>query len=190
MPAPASFPSQLTSKEARMSLRRRRNGRAHARGVRIGQTSAIARNIDEIVQIESGDRRNRTWSDRLADVITAFSGSMLFVWLHVAWFAVWVVANLHPLGLRAFDAYPFGLLTMIVSLEANREAGQADRRSHIDLQINLLAEQEITRLLEMVADIHERMGFEQHTADDVAEMAQRVDVGKVAQAVDRAEEQG
>jgi uncharacterized membrane protein len=88
-----------------------------------------------------------------ADRITAFSGSMTFVYLHVAWFGLWVAVNvgLHLLGLPRFDPFPFGLLTMIVSLEAiflgtfvlisqNRQSQRADIRSQLDFENNLRSE--------------------------------------------------
>jgi hypothetical protein len=90
--------------------------------------------------------------DRVADVITSFAGSLRFVYLHTIWFGLWIVANLGVvLGLHRFDPYPFGLLTMIVSLEAiflstfvmvsqNRQSARADVRSEIDFENNLRAE--------------------------------------------------
>lgn len=85
---------------------------------------------------------------RVADQITLFSGSMLFVYLHVAWFTIWIVLNVTR---WRFDPYPFGLLTLVVSLEAiflstfvllsqNREAARQDLRSEIDFETNVLSE--------------------------------------------------
>jgi uncharacterized membrane protein len=86
--------------------------------------------------------------DRVADQITAFSGSMGFVYIHVIWFAVWCIGNL--IWWR-FDPFPFGLLTLIVSLEAiflstfvllsqNRESARSDMRAEIDFETNVLSE--------------------------------------------------
>jgi uncharacterized membrane protein len=86
--------------------------------------------------------------DRFADKITAFSGSMQFVYVHIVWFAAWIVLNLTVVR---FDPYPFGLLTLIVSLEAiflstfvllsqNRESTRSDMRSEIDFETNVLSE--------------------------------------------------
>jgi uncharacterized membrane protein len=103
-----------------------------------------------------GQARRRL-QDRAADRITAFSGSMPFVYLHVVWFTVWIVVNtLTPL---VFDPYPFGLLTLVVSLEAiflstfvmlsqNRETKRSEIRSEIDFETNVLSEV----WLEAVAD--------------------------------------
>ncbi len=91
--------------------------------------------------------------DRFADRVTAFAGSMAFVYIHCLWFGGWVLVNLglHVAGLPRFDPYPFGLLTMIVSLEAiflatlvmisqNRQAHRSDIRSEIDFENNLRGE--------------------------------------------------
>jgi uncharacterized membrane protein len=97
-------------------------------------------------------RRVRSSQDRISDAITAFSGSMAFIYLHVAWFGFWILANEGAFGQSAiFDRYPFGLLTMIVSLEAiflstfvmisqNRAAQREDLRSALDFETNLRSE--------------------------------------------------
>jgi uncharacterized membrane protein len=93
-------------------------------------------------------RQRRRLQDRAADQITAFAGSMSFVYLHVAWFAVWIVMNVTE---WRFDPFPFGLLTLIVSLEAiflstfvmisqNRESARSDLRAMQDFETNALSE--------------------------------------------------
>jgi uncharacterized membrane protein len=93
-------------------------------------------------------RQRRRLQDRIADRITAFAGSMAFVYLHVAWFAAWIVMN--ETGWR-FDPFPFGLLTLVVSLEAiflstfvmisqNRESANSDLRAKLDFETNALSE--------------------------------------------------
>jgi len=90
--------------------------------------------------------------DRAADKVTSFAGSLKFVYLHSVWFGIWVLVNVGVLGASAkFDKFPFGLLTMIVSLEAiflstfvmvsqNRQAARADIRSELDFETNLRSE--------------------------------------------------
>ena len=90
--------------------------------------------------------------DRVADAITTFAGSLNFVYLHSVWFGVWILLNVGLLGAALeFDKFPFGLLTMIVSLEAiflstfvmvsqNRQAERSDIRSQLDFETNLRAE--------------------------------------------------
>ncbi|MER7922422.1 DUF1003 domain-containing protein [Streptomyces sp. NPDC096057] len=96
--------------------------------------------------------RMRGTQDRVADAITAFAGTMLFVYLHAFWFAVWIALNEGLLGRSGiFDPYPFGLLTMIVSLEAiflstfvmvsqNRQAARENVRADLDFETNLRSE--------------------------------------------------
>ncbi len=95
------------------------------------------------------DRRRQTAQDRAADWITKFAGSMLFVYLHLGWFALWVLYN--ELAPKGFDRFPFGLLTLIVSLEAiflstfvmisqNREALRSDIRAQLDFETNVISE--------------------------------------------------
>jgi uncharacterized membrane protein len=90
--------------------------------------------------------------DRAADQITSFAGSLKFVYLHSIWFGIWILLNIGILGASLkFDKFPFGLLTMIVSLEAiflstfvmvsqNRQAARADIRSELDFETNLRSE--------------------------------------------------
>ena len=97
-------------------------------------------------------KRLRGAQDRASDAITAFAGSMQFVYLHSVWFVVWIAINVGLIGSAvAFDGFPFGLLTLIVSLEAiflstfvmisqNREAARADVRSELDFETNVRAE--------------------------------------------------
>jgi uncharacterized membrane protein len=93
----------------------------------------------------------RKVQDDVTDAITAFAGSLSFVYIHIGWFAVWVLLNVGAFGLSAFDDFPFGLLTLIVSLEAiflstfvmisqNRQAARADVRSQLDFETNLRSE--------------------------------------------------
>lgn len=113
----------------------------------------------------------RSKQERIADWITMFSGSMGFVYLHAIWFAVWILLNVGLLDipyLTQFDPYPFGLLTLVVSLEAiflstfvlisqNRQARIAERRTELDLQINLLSEQKTAKIIEMLDRIVEQL---------------------------------
>lgn len=126
--------------------------------------------------------RLRPLEDRLADKITDFAGSMKFVYLHTAWFGLWVVLNagvlvVMGLGDVAFDPFPFGLLTLIVSLEAiflstfvmiaqNRLSAVADARAQADYEVNVRAEAEVAKLLHLVQSL-----IEHHilTAEDPAD---------------------
>jgi uncharacterized membrane protein len=96
--------------------------------------------------------RLRTDQDKVTDSITSFAGSMHFVYIHTAWFGLWIAINAGLFGAAlVFDKYPYGLLTMIVSLEAiflstfvmisqNRQAARADVRAELDFETNLRSE--------------------------------------------------
>ena len=106
--------------------------------------------------------------ERLADWISVFSGSMPFLLLNLVWFIVWISINTLPLGLPAFDPFPFGLLTMIVSLEAiflscfvlisqSRQAEKDRVRSDIEYEVNIKAELEVAHLHEKTDRIYTEM---------------------------------
>jgi len=148
--------------------------------------SVIERNIATIARLRQEKMARRTLEHRLADLLTQFSGSMLFVYLHAIWFAVWIVANVGWFGITPFDPYPFGLLTLIVSLEAiflstfvlisqNRAARVADQRADMDLQINLLTEYEVTRLLILVDRLAKRFKVLKSSDGELDELEHDVD---------------
>jgi uncharacterized membrane protein len=135
----------------------------------------IEQNIHTIVNIRQSTANQRTREERLADLITDFSGRMYFIYFHVVWFAIWIILNLGFFDFKPFDPFPFGLLTMIVSLEAiflatfvlisqNRLSAEADRRADLDLQMGLLTEHELTRALKMLDEIQDKLGI-QNDAD-------------------------
>lgn len=132
------------------------------------------RNVQTILQLEEAAKANRSDAEHIADIIAHFCGSVTFVWVHVVWFAGWILANNLP-GLRPFDPFPFTFLTLVVSLEAiflstfilisqNHETRLSERRNQLDLQINLLTEQENTKMLRMLERIAEKVGA--RTDDD------------------------
>jgi uncharacterized membrane protein len=137
----------------------------------ISQSEIIRKNISAISDVQREEAQSRTLSDRISDYITEFSGSMAFLIIHAIWFGLWIVLNLrviHIPGVRGFDPFPFGLLTMIVSLEAiflstfvlisqNRMTQQSEQRAELDLHINLLAEQKATKVLEMLDKIAQQL---------------------------------
>ena len=105
---------------------------------------------------------------RIADWIAWFSGSMQFLILNALWFGVWIVINTLPVGIEQFDPFPFGLLTMIVSLEAiflscfvlisqNRQSEKDHIRSDVEYEVNIKAELEIAHLHEKTDRLHEQM---------------------------------
>jgi uncharacterized membrane protein len=141
----------------------------------------IERNIRTIIHLRLKASAERSLQDRAADAITSFSGSMVFVYLHIAWFSIWVLVNNASFGVQPFDPFPYGLLTMIVSLEAiflstlvlitqNRMSDEVERRADLDLHIGLLAEHELTRVLQMLDAIQDKLGVENHEASELADL--------------------
>jgi uncharacterized membrane protein len=141
----------------------------------------IERNIRTIINLRTKASRARSLQDRAADAITAFSGNVVFIYLHVAWFSLWVLLNTGRFGVHPFDPFPYGLLTMVVSLEAiflsalvlitqNRLTDEMERRADLDLHIGLLTEHELTRVLQMLDAIQEKLGIENHTASELADL--------------------
>ena len=128
-----------------------------------------AENIAAVVELERAALANRSWAERVSDAIMRWLGSSAFLLAHVLWFGLWLLAGLGWLpGVPEFDPFPFSFLTMVVSLEAiflailvlisqNRMSRLADHRAHLDLQVNLLAEQEITATLQIVHEIRARL---------------------------------
>lgn len=125
-------------------------------------------NVETVTKLEEAAREQRKPTDRLAEKIASFCGSMTFVWVHVVWFGGWIVLNLVP-GVRHVDPFPFTFLTLIVSLEAiflstfilisqNLDSRISERRSHLDLQLNLLSEQENTKMIVMLHAIAAKVG--------------------------------
>jgi uncharacterized membrane protein len=141
----------------------------------------VGKNIETIAAYREEAERSKGFQEHLADWMTQWSGTMLFVYFHAAWFGIWVVVNLGWRDLPSFDPFPYGLLTMIVSLEAiflstfvlisqNRQAELADRRSELDLQINLLTEHELTRVLKIVDALADKFGIDGGDANELEEL--------------------
>jgi uncharacterized membrane protein len=160
--------------------------------------SSLRRNIDALKRRRQGEEGRATLEARVASAITGFSGTMRFVYLHATIYGVWIVANLGLVpGLRPWDP-SFVVLAMISSVEAiflstfilitqNRMAAAADRRAELDLQVSLLAEAEITKLVQMVAEIAARMDIEPAREPEIEEMKQMVAPEAVLDAIEESE---
>lgn len=147
------------------------------------EASPAAGNIKAIIDLERKALAASSWSARVSDAISRFAGSLWFVLCHLSAFTAWAGWNaLAPPSLR-FDPYPYGLLTFIVSLEGvliatfvliaqNRMATQSDRRDHLNLQVDLLAEQELTLMLRMLRQISERLNIQPESGEE--ERAQKL----------------
>jgi uncharacterized membrane protein len=153
-----------------------------------------SKNIQAIAALERDALHDRTALDRLTDAITRAAGSPFFVAIHVIAFAAWLAFN--SLSANAVDPYPYSLLTLLVSLEAivlsafvlmsqNRMTRQADKRAHLDLQVNILAEQELTAILRMVHALCKQAGVNVKVRDvQVEQLLQETDIHRIAVEVD------
>ncbi|MBL0403697.1 DUF1003 domain-containing protein [Microvirga aerilata] len=153
-------------------------------------TSVLERNIDALRRKRQEEERKATLQDRIAEVITRFTGSMAFVYVHLALVGGWVAANLGLIpGVPAFDP-TFVILATFASVEAiflstfvlisqNRAAVEAERRSELDLQTNLLSEHEITRLLSLTKAIAQHLGIREADDPSLRELERHVAPEKV-----------
>jgi uncharacterized membrane protein len=150
--------------------------------------------INSIVKQEEEALERRSVSERLVDTVGAFVGSLTFVVLHLALVAAWVVVNTGRIpGVKPFDPWPFSLLGVMVAVEAvvlssfiimrqNRMMRRGEQRDHLNLQIDLLAEKEITALLQMVRALCAHMGLQNIAADkDIRELSQNTSIESLHQ---------
>ena len=160
----------------------------------------IEDNIQTIAELRQATEAKRSTQERLADIITEFSGRMGFVYFHVVWFGIWIILNLGIFGNKPFDPFPFGLLTMVVSLEAiflatfvlisqNRLSMEADQRADLGLQIGLLTEYELTRVLKMLDAIQDKMSIENDTDEELLDLEMRVHPEDVIEEIGRIQQQ-
>jgi len=164
-----------------------------------GASDVVVRNIRALVLRRKEEERSRGYEERIADVITRFTGTMAFVYLHVALFAGWIVVNLGWTPLPVFDE-SLVLLAMCASVEAiflstfvlisqNRMAALADKRADLDLQISLLSEHEVTRLLGLVTEIAKKMGIQGSDDPQLTELVQDTVPEKVLDEMEKTERQ-
>lgn len=158
--------------------------------------AAVDDNIATIAALEQQWLHERKVGEHMGDAIARTLGTLPMLVFHVVWFTAWFVVNLGWIpGLAPFDPFPFGLLTVFVSLEAiflslfllisqNRLQRQADKRMHLDMQINLLAEAEITQVLRLLQRIGHKLGVDGMNEADLQELARPTDVRKVVEAVE------
>jgi uncharacterized membrane protein len=175
-----------------------KKSKANKQDVRLAKI--IEQNIHTIAKIRRTTSNQRTREERLADIITDFSGRMYFVYFHVVWFTIWIAINLGFFGLKPFDPFPFGLLTMVVSLEAiflatfvlisqNRISAEADRRADLDLQMGLLTEHELTRALKMLDEIQDKLGIDNDADQELQDLEKNVHPEDVMREMDRIQKQ-
>lgn len=155
----------------------------------------VERNIKALLDRAKQEEANKTTEEKIADHITRFTGSMAFVYIHLFIFGSWIIWNLGWLGLPPFDE-SFVVLAMIASVEAiflstfvlisqNRMMKQADKRSDLNLQVSLLAEHEITRLITLVTAMARQMQIQEAHDPEIEELSQDVHPEKVLDTMDK-----
>ena len=157
---------------------------------------AVQKNIEAILKMEKETLKKLSTIEQIADKVTAIAGSSPFIILHILWFSGWILINCGNMpGITPFDPFPFSFLTLVVSLEAifltllvlmsqNRMTKEADKRAHLDLQINMLDEQETTMILRMVQKITRHMGLEEESDIAIKDLSEATDINGVAKKID------
>jgi uncharacterized membrane protein len=150
-------------------------------------------NIDAIAKLEHDALSRRTATERVSEVITKFVGNLGFLLAQLILIFAWGLLNLRLIpGLKTFDPFPFGVLALVVSSESvfltifvligqGRMARQSERRSHLDLQVGMLSEQELTTILQMLQKLCQHMGVNVDSSkQEVQSFSKTTDVHKLA----------
>jgi uncharacterized membrane protein len=148
------------------------------------QRRVSSANAFQAIKAQHSSRLTRL--ERFADVLTRVASSTPFLVCHLLWFSGWIAWNVGAFGLRPFDPFPFGLLTMVVSLEAiflsifvllaqGREAAIAELREEVTLQVNLRTEAEVTKVLQLLAGLYTRQGHRLGEDEELKQMLEPLD---------------
>ena len=146
--------------------------------------AVVERNVRSLLERRQQVEQKKGFQQRLADAITHFTGSMRFVYIHALLYGAWIIINLPGVPLPKFDP-SFVILAMVASVEAiflttfvlmtqNRMSEEAEKRAELDLQISLLAEYEVTRLITLVKAIAEKLDIEASKDPELPELQQNV----------------
>jgi uncharacterized membrane protein len=145
---------------------------------KLSQRNMVEANVRNVVDVERAFEERRTRTQRVSDAIAGFSGTIFFVVIHVVIFTAWFVVNTHKFpGIPKFDPYPFILLNMAVSVEAvllstfvlmkqNGMQNKSDHRNHLNLQIDLLAEKEVTKILQLMRLVCIKLEIDEAVQDE------------------------
>ncbi|HEY0182783.1 MAG TPA: DUF1003 domain-containing protein [Rhodopila sp.] len=158
-------------------------------------STSLQRNIHALEERREREAANATREERIANGITTFTGSMWFVYLHLVIYSVWIMLNLGIVpGVAGFDR-SFGMLAMEASVEAiflstfvliaqNRMTAAASQRADLDLQISLLTEHELTKLVELVTEIRGRLDLDPAPSPEIEEITRDVAPEAVLNAIE------
>jgi uncharacterized membrane protein len=164
-----------------------------------GMARIVTRNIDALLERRKQEEKQKSREDMIADSITRFAGSLLFVYIHLALFGLWILWNTGLLPLKPFDP-SFVVLAMFASVEAiflstfvlisqNRMNEQADKRADLDLQVSLLTEHEVTRLITLVTAMAQKMDIADAYHPEIDELARDVHPEKVMDTMEQHKQQ-
>lgn len=164
----------------------------------VNLSATLTRNIGALDARRHDEADARSWGERFADLVTGFAGSMLFVAIHAAVYGAWIVINLGLIpGITEFDksfvilateASVEGIfLSTFVLISQNKMTAAADKRANLDLQVNLLAEHEITKIATMLATVMEHLGLPAYQDHEVEEIAQDIAPEAVLDALEQEE---
>ncbi|HYF12782.1 MAG TPA: DUF1003 domain-containing protein [Candidatus Paceibacterota bacterium] len=139
-----------------------------------------------------------TWVDTIADYLTRYLGTVSFFFINVTFFAVWIIWNSGLFGFTSFDPFPFGFLTMLVSLEAiflsvivlisqNRQSKIADIRQKIEFEVDVRSEEETTKILKMLDGLHKHLGIQSERDRELRRLERPTDLEKIQKAVEKEE---
>ncbi|RRA48067.1 DUF1003 domain-containing protein [Acidipila sp. EB88] len=159
-------------------------------------SGSVERNIRSIAEMEQHREASKSGLDRLAASIGTLFGTKLAIGLHVVWYGSWLLINTHRItGVPAFDPRPFPILSLCVSIEAvmltifvllkqNHMQGATDHRDHLNLQIDLLTEKELTKALQLLRAVCVKLEISEAVNDgDLSEMSQVTSVGTLAERI-------
>jgi uncharacterized membrane protein len=160
--------------------------------------SSLRRNIDALRRRRESEEASASFEQRIARTITRFTGSMLFVYVHALAYGAWILLNSGLVSDALVWDPSFVMLAMIASVEAiflstfilisqNRMAAAADRRAELDVQVSLLAEHEITKLVQLVSEIADRLEVGQETREEMEELKRTVAPEAVLDAIEEGE---
>jgi uncharacterized membrane protein len=153
-------------------------------------------NIEAIAKLERDALQSRNWTERFSENAVKFIGSIAFLLLNALLIGAWTLTNLNLIpGVKSFDRFPFGILAIILSAESiiltifvlisqNRLLRQSDRRAHLDLQLGLLAEQELTAVVQMLHKLCEHEGVNVDYSKHAETFGEATDVHRIARELD------
>jgi len=190
------FANQLPSNMKTEKLYTAREHPAHTNGESFDEH--IAKNVEAIIDLDKAAKTKRTRSELVADAIAQFCGSVTFVWANALFFLFWIAINTIP-GIDHIDPFPFTFLTLVLSVEAiflstfilisqNLASRIAERRNHLDLQINLLSEQENTQMIALLEAIAEKVGADTSKVTNVEVLREEMEPERLAEEIEQREE--